>query len=51
MIVWVKQSGSEIETNDRKETIAYAESIGWKRKDADKPKRGRKPKVTSDDNS
>ena len=33
MIKWVKPSGLEIETNDRKETVEYCVSIGWKRAD------------------
>ncbi len=37
-MLWVKPSGIEIEANDRKETIAYCESLGWKRK-------GEKPTV------
>jgi len=32
LIKWVKPSKLEIETNDRKETVAYCESLGWKRK-------------------
>lgn len=28
---WIKPSGLEFETNDRKETIAYCESLGFKR--------------------
>lgn len=44
MITWIKPSGGEIETNDRPATIAYAESLNWKRK-GEKPKRGRKPKT------
>ena len=28
---WIKPSGLEIEINDNKETIAYAESLGWKK--------------------
>ncbi len=30
-IKWKRPSGSTIETNDSAETIAYAESLGWKR--------------------
>ena len=26
---WIKSNGSEIETNDRKETIEYCKSLGW----------------------
>jgi len=29
MIKWEKPNGQEIETNDRKETVKYCESIGW----------------------
>lgn len=31
-IKWVKPSGVEIETNDMPETVAYCESLEWKRK-------------------
>lgn len=31
MIKWTKPSGQVIETNDRPETIAKAEQLGWKR--------------------
>ena len=31
---WIRPSGSEIETNDRKETIEYCKSLGWKEKGA-----------------
>ena len=31
-IVWVRPSGSEITTNDRKETIEAAAKQGWKNK-------------------
>lgn len=27
---WIRPSGSEIETNDRKETIEHCKSLGWK---------------------
>ncbi len=27
---WTKPNGSEIETNDRPETIEHCESLGWK---------------------
>jgi len=32
MITWTRPSGVDIETNDKKETITFAESLGWKRK-------------------
>ena len=32
MIKWEKPSGVEIKTNSLSETVAYAESLGWKRK-------------------
>lgn len=50
MIKWVKQNGSEIETNERKETVKYCESLGWKRKDEQQQqaKRGRPSKQHSD---
>lgn len=28
---WTKPNGTEIETNDSPETIAYCESLGWKK--------------------
>ena len=31
MIDWIKPSGAPITTNDQKETVAYCESLGWKR--------------------
>ena len=43
MIKWIRPSGSEIETNDSKETIEHCESLGWKK--ADKPKRKRRTKA------
>lgn len=30
-MIWIKPNGNKIETNDKKETIAYCESLGWKR--------------------
>lgn len=32
MVVWVKKDGTEISLNSFPDTIAYAESLGWKRK-------------------
>jgi len=29
---WIRPSGTEIETNDRKETIKHCKSLGWKEK-------------------
>jgi len=43
-IEWTRPGGRKIKTNDRKETIAYCESLGWKRK----AKPGPKPKVKGD---
>jgi len=43
MITWMRPSGTPITTNDKKETIAFAESLGWKR-EGDKPKRVRRSK-------
>ena len=31
MIKWVKPNGTEIQTNDRPETIEYCESLKWAR--------------------
>ncbi len=30
-VLWRKPSGMEMETNDRKETVEYCESLGWER--------------------
>ena len=37
-IKWVKPNGNEIETNGEKATVAYCESLGWKRKKGRKAK-------------
>ena len=29
-MIWIRPSGSEIETNDSKRTIEYCKSLGWK---------------------
>jgi hypothetical protein len=43
LIKWVKPSKIEIETNDSEKTVAYCESLGWKRKAAaKKPKAAKK---------
>lgn len=31
MIKWIKPSGLEITTNERSETVAYCEKLGWER--------------------
>lgn len=31
MIKWIRPSGTEIETNERAETIEYCVSLGWER--------------------
>ena len=31
MITWDRPSGTQLETNDLPETIAYCESLGWKK--------------------
>jgi hypothetical protein len=31
-MIWVKPNGNEIETNDKPDTLAYCEKLGWKRK-------------------
>ncbi len=31
MIKWIKPDGGKVESNERKETVAYLESINWKR--------------------
>jgi len=47
---WIKPNGTEIETRDTEEVIAYCESLGWKNADA-KPKGRPRKKVaeTSDE--
>lgn len=35
-MLWIKPSGVEVKTNDRKETIEYCKSLGWKEKGAKK---------------
>lgn len=47
-MIWIKPNGTEIETNDLPATIAYAESLGWKRKAAEpeRKKPGPKPKAS-----
>lgn len=45
-ITWTKPSGLKITTNDKKETIEYCESLGWKRDDAVKEKKPRKTKAS-----
>lgn len=30
VIKWIRPSGTEIETNDREETIDYCVSLGWR---------------------
>lgn len=37
MSKWIKPSGIDFETNDMPETIAYLESLGWKRVVEDEP--------------
>lgn len=44
MAIWIKQSGREIELNDRPETVQAAKDLGWKLKSEEKPKRGRPAK-------
>jgi len=39
-MVWIKDNGQEIETNDLPATISHCESIGWKK--ADKAKKSKK---------
>lgn len=39
MIKWIKPSGVEIETNDLEETVAYVESLGWKRAEKKRTRR------------
>ena len=34
LIEWIKPSGTEVTTNDRKDTIEYCKSLGWKEKSA-----------------
>ena len=37
MMNWMRPSGNPLETNERPETIAHCESLGWERV-SDKPK-------------
>ncbi|MCH7782797.1 hypothetical protein IID62_06980 [candidate division KSB1 bacterium] len=37
MIHWEKPSGVMVETNDRKDTIAYCEKLGWKSMEVEDP--------------
>jgi hypothetical protein len=41
---WIRPSGSEIETNDLEETIKHCESLGWKRKEKEEPKKKKSEK-------
>lgn len=41
---WIKPNGNEIETNDEKATIEYAEKLGWKRKTVKKKAAKKKAK-------
>jgi len=44
-MIFIKDNGDEIETNDRPETIAHCKSIGWKeKKKAGRPKEEKKEK-------
>lgn len=45
MIIWIKPSGVEIETNGLEKTVKYVESLGWKRK---KKKAAPKPKTNKE---
>jgi hypothetical protein len=49
MIYWSKTNGQIIKTNDRPESIAYCESLGWKL--ADKPKEEKPAMVDADKGS
>jgi len=44
MIMWDRPSGTQLETNELPETIAYCESLGWtqvKKKRAKKDSKGK----------
>ena len=41
---WLRPSGTEITTNDSKETIEYGKSLGWKEIKPEKVKRIRRTK-------
>ena len=47
MAVWIKPSGTEVETNDLPATIEAAKSLGWKPKEA--KKRGRPAKEKTEE--
>lgn len=38
LIEWIKPSGVEVKTHDRKATIEYCKSLGWKEKGAKEEK-------------
>lgn len=44
MTIWVKPNGKDININDNKETVEYAESLGWKKKKPEEPKKKSKKK-------
>ena len=47
MAKWIKPNGKEIEINDNKATVEYAESLGWKRADEKTPKQKRRSKKSN----
>jgi hypothetical protein len=47
-MIWIRPTGTEIETNNSEDTIEYAKSMGWKEK---KVKTRPKKVINSDDNS
>jgi len=42
-MIWIKESGLEIETNDLEATVKHCEELGWKQKE-EKKKAGRPKK-------
>ena len=48
---WVKPNGTEIETRDTEEIVAYCKSLGWKEKKTARRGRPRKEAVKSSDDS
>ena len=44
---WVKDNGTEIETRDTEEIVAYCKSLGWKEKKAAQRGRPRKEATES----
>ena len=46
MIKWTRPDGTELETNDMKDTIEYCESLGWTRSEKKAPAKKKAAKKT-----